>query len=91
MRYLICYDICHPKRLKKVAKCLEQMGIRVQYSFFNAELDDEMLEKLIKLLMNIMEPTEDKLYVYPICSGCRKKVIIDGTGELLSLDTYMIL
>ncbi|MEW6525966.1 MAG: CRISPR-associated endonuclease Cas2 [Spirochaetota bacterium] len=91
MKYLICYDICHPKRLTRVAKQLERMGIRVQYSFFNVEMDDEMLDSLIKNLMTLIDIGEDKIYVYPICSECRKKVIIDGTGQMLSLDTFLIL
>ncbi|MEJ5363370.1 MAG: CRISPR-associated endonuclease Cas2 [Spirochaetota bacterium] len=91
MKYLICYDICNPKRLTRVAKQLERMGIRVQYSFFNVELDDEMLNKLLQILMNLIDPKEDKIYVYPICTDCRKKVIIDGTGTLLDLNTYKIL
>ncbi|MGB4269623.1 MAG: CRISPR-associated endonuclease Cas2 [Spirochaetota bacterium] len=91
MKYLICYDICNPKRLTRVAKQLERMGIRVQYSFFNVELDDEMLDKLLQILMNLIDTKEDKIYVYPICTDCRKKVIIDGTGALLDLNTYIIL
>ncbi|MCX8125385.1 MAG: CRISPR-associated endonuclease Cas2 [Spirochaetes bacterium] len=91
MKYLICYDIRHPKRLNRVAKQLEKMGIRVQYSFFNVEMDNEMLDNLIKNLMTLIEPTQDKIYVYPLCSECRKKAIIDGTGQLLSLDTFLIL
>lgn len=91
MRYLICYDICNPKRLSRVAKNMEKMGIRVQYSFFNVEMNEEMLDSLIKNLMTIIDPAQDKIYVYPICSECRKKVIIDGTGHMLSLDTFLIL
>lgn len=91
MKYLICYDICDHKRLTRVAKQLEKMGIRVQYSFFNVEMDSEMLDSLIKGLMTLINPEEDKIYVYPLCSECRKKVIIDGTGQLLGLDTFLIL
>lgn len=91
MKYLICYDICNHKRLTRVAKHLERMGIRVQYSFFNVEMDNEMLDSLIQYLMTLIDPQEDKIYVYPLCAECRKKVIIDGTGELLGLDTFLIL
>ncbi len=91
MKYLICYDICHPKRLTSVAKELEKMGIRVQYSFFNVEMSSEMLETLIKRLVAQIDTKEDKIYVYPLCSECRKKVIIDGTGTMLDLQTYKIL
>jgi len=91
MKYLICYDICNHRRLARVAKVLERYGIRVQYSFFNVDTNDEMLDTLLKSLLNLIDEKEDKIYVYPICGECRKKVIIDGTGTLLSLDSYIIL
>ncbi|HOJ30372.1 MAG TPA: CRISPR-associated endonuclease Cas2 [Spirochaetota bacterium] len=74
-----------------MAKQLERMGIRVQYSFFNVELDDEMLDKLMQILLGLIDPKEDKIYVYPLCTDCCKKVIIDGTGALLDLNTFIIL
>lgn len=91
MKYLICYDICNHKRLARVAKMLERYGIRVQYSFFNVDTNDVMLKELLHSLLSIINEEEDKIYVYPICDECRKKVIIDGTGTLLSLDSYIIL
>lgn len=91
MNYLICYDICDPKRLRRIAKELEMMGIRVQYSFFELSIPDEMLNELVSRLKRIMNFNEDKLYVYPICRECKKKVILDGDASILSLKTYIIL
>ncbi|MDR0535374.1 MAG: CRISPR-associated endonuclease Cas2, partial [Puniceicoccales bacterium] len=31
-RYLVCYDIANPKRLRRVARLLEGFGTRLQYS-----------------------------------------------------------
>lgn len=91
MNYLICYDIANPRRLRKAAKILEKMGIRVQYSFFELDISDEMLEHLIYMLKREIDINEDKLYVYPICSSCKKNVTIDGTGTMLKLETFKIL
>lgn len=91
MNYLICYDICEPKRLQRIAKTLEKYGIRVQYSFFEVDISEEMLNEIVKALSAIAFLKEDKIYVYPICDECRKKVIIDGTGAFLPLQSYIIL
>ena len=45
-RYLVCYDISSPRRLKKVANTCESFGIRFQLSVFECVLDDTGYEKL---------------------------------------------
>ncbi len=91
MNYLVCYDICNHDRLRRVAKTLERYGIRVQYSFFNVDASQEQIDTLIKIIMTIINQKEDKLYVYPICNDCKKKIIIDGKGAFLPLNRYEIL
>ena len=44
-RYLISYDICDPKRLRRVAKIMEGFGSRLQYSVFECPLDNMRLEQ----------------------------------------------
>ena len=34
MEYLIAYDVCHPRRLRRVARLLERRAVRCQYSVF---------------------------------------------------------
>lgn len=91
MNYLICYDITEPRRLRKTAKALEKMGIRVQYSFFELDVSPKGLEKILSDLKKIINIKEDKLYVYPICADCKRKVLIEGTGSMLKLETFIIL
>ena len=38
-RYLIAYDICDDKRLRKVIKIMESYGERLQYSVFLCDLN----------------------------------------------------
>ncbi|CAN5397202.1 CRISPR-associated endonuclease Cas2 [soil metagenome] len=38
-RYLVAYDICHPKRLRRVCKTMEGYGERLQYSVFVCDLN----------------------------------------------------
>lgn len=61
IRYLISYDICHPKRLRKVARTLEGFGARLQYSVFECPLDDLRLEKLKAELHDLLNHDEDQI------------------------------
>ena len=54
MIYFISYDVSNPKRLNKVAKTLENFGIRIQFSFFECEMEKEQLEKLKASLLEIL-------------------------------------
>lgn len=38
-RYLVAYDICEPKRLRKICKTMEGYGERLQYSVFVCDLN----------------------------------------------------
>ncbi len=91
MNYLACYDITDPRRLKKTAGILEKYGIRVQYSFFEMNITHAMLEALINDIKEVINIKEDKFYLYPICDDCKSRVKIDGSGEMLSLQSFIIL
>ena len=91
MQYLICYDICDAKRLRKTAEILEDYGMRVQKSFFQVEMPKERLEGLVRRILRIINTRYDKLYIYPICEGCLSKALKDGTGTLIKLQEFEIL
>jgi CRISPR-associated protein Cas2 len=61
IRYLVSYDICHPRRLRRVAKVLEGFGVRLQYSVFECALDPLRLEKLKAVLHPIVNHEEDQV------------------------------
>ena len=44
--YLVAYDICEPKRLRRVARTCEDFGFRRQYSVFLCRLSAHDLVKL---------------------------------------------
>ncbi len=66
MLVIIAYDITDPKRLKRVADCCKDFGIRVQYSVFECHLEVGQTERLWKRLQEIANPKEDRLVAYPI-------------------------
>lgn len=70
MRWLISYDIVDDKSRARVAKILEAWGDRMQYSVFECELTSPELKALQTELNEFIEPTEDSLRYYPICTTC---------------------
>lgn len=91
MIYFISYDISNLKRLHKVAKTLENYGLRIQYSFFECEMQKTVLEALKKELLDIINCKEDSLLIYPICEDCTKKTQSLGDGNIFIPQTYQIL
>lgn len=65
-KYLIAYDICQPKRLKRVHSVLLAYGIALQYSVFYAELAPPQLTQLLAELAEQIAPLHDKIAVYHI-------------------------
>lgn len=91
MTYLVCYDIADAKRLRQVAKILENHGLRVQKSFFQCDVDREKLRKIRDSIRQIIDPEEDSFFIYPICDECNRNALKDGTGELLVMEPFEIL
>jgi CRISPR-associated protein Cas2 len=60
-RFLVCYDIAHPKRLRRVEKTVKQFGSRLQYSIFECPLDDLGVEHLKSLLAGEINTDEDQI------------------------------
>lgn len=92
---LISYDISDNRMRRKVAKELENYGVRVQYSVFECNLSakqyQELYAKLIKISLNMQEGS---IRIYSVCDNCRKKTVTIGEPmaqvERLSQDTFII-
>lgn len=74
MLYLISYDIpsseAGQRRRNRVAKTLESVGLRVQYSVFEVVIDPTKLDGLLAALHDIIDLEEDNLRVYTCCASC---------------------
>ena len=65
--YLICYDIAEdPKRLRRVARYLEKVAFRVQYSVFVGSFFEYSLEEVLNDLAAIIDPRKDDVRCYPL-------------------------
>jgi CRISPR-associated endonuclease Cas2 len=69
MRYVIAYDIAHPRRLRRVAKRLEQSAVRVQKSVFILSGSRSDLDAVKGDLMTLIDVAEDRLQAWPVHGG----------------------
>jgi CRISPR-associated protein Cas2 len=72
--YLVAYDICNPKRLRKVATTCEDFGIRRQYSVFICRLTAADLVRLKSRLYDIINLEEDQVLFIPLCAKCAAEI-----------------
>jgi len=68
--WLVAYDICEPKRLRKVAQTCEDYGFRKQYSVFLCRLTTRDLVRLKSRLYDIINLGEDQVLFIPLCNRC---------------------
>lgn len=91
MMYIYCYDIAEPKRWRKIAKELEQMGLRVQKSIFQCEASKTAHAGLIRTLRSYMDRKKDSLRVYPICEDCAAGIEYDGHQPIIEVAEFRII
>jgi CRISPR-associated protein Cas2 len=71
--YIIAYDISANRRRQKVAKILEEYGVRMNKSVFECFVFPDTLKKLEKSIANIIDCKKDSVLYYPICRNCMEK------------------
>ena len=79
MLVLIAYDISNQKRLSRVAALCEDFGQRVQYSIFECHLESDKLVELWDLLLNEIDPSEDRVVAYQLDARNAKATLTAGT------------
>lgn len=91
MFLVITYDCTDDKRRLKIAKTLLDYGDRVQYSVFEADLDQKLLNECIQRLGRIIDPQQDSVRIYHICQTCLKQTRFQGQGHLTQQETFFII
>ena len=66
MSFVITYDIADEKRLVRVAKFLEKVAIRIEYSAFFGEFDRKNIALIVKELKKIIDEKDDDVRVYRV-------------------------
>ncbi len=59
--YLVCYDICDDKRLRKVFKAMRNYGDHLQYSVFECQMTSTDLVRCRAELAEIIHHREDQV------------------------------
>lgn len=59
--YLVCYDICDDKRLRKVFETMRNFGDHLQYSVFECKLTEMDLARCRDELSQIIHHREDQI------------------------------
>lgn len=82
MFVLVCYDIANSRRLRRVAREMQNFGTRVQRSVFECYLDESRLHELQHRLAGMIDIHSDKVRYYTLCGRDLAGVVIDGSGTL---------
>lgn len=80
--YLVTYDICDDKRLRKVFKTMRNWGDHLQYSVFECQLNAVDLLRLKQQLKDIINVAHDQVLFVDLgpASG-RGDRVIDAIGQ----------
>ena len=84
MFYVISYDIPDDRRRNQLAKVLKGFGTRVQYSVFEAHLNRRQYEDLKQAVDRLLEPSEDSVRYYALCSACVARAEVPAVGDVTS-------
>ncbi|RMG41430.1 MAG: CRISPR-associated endonuclease Cas2 [Candidatus Dadabacteria bacterium] len=87
---LLTYDICEPRRLKRMHTFMKDYGVNTQKSVFECDIDSVELREITDYCIKNLNLKEDSVRIYKICSGCMKKVLISGLGEKVLNVDYQI-
>lgn len=79
MYIIISYDISSPKRLRKVADCCLNYGVRVQLSVYEFRLPANLFDKFWSEVTRIADPDEDKIVAYPLHGKSARAIRTFGT------------
>ena len=73
VQYLVCYDIPERKIRSQVAKYLESLGRRIQYSVFICEGNEVAIYQVKKQLLVLTgDSVKPLLLLLPICRACEE-------------------
>ena len=86
MNMIVIYDISDPKRLRRIAKIMEDYGTRVQKSIFELEIDNRTFQEMKARIEAVIEPSADGVKYFPICEKCAGTVEIIGRGIYVDPD-----
>ncbi|MBI3273313.1 MAG: CRISPR-associated endonuclease Cas2 [Planctomycetes bacterium] len=67
--YLVAYDICQPRRLRRVARLMEHRALRCQKSVFLFRGGPEVLVALLDEAAKLLNCSEDRVQAWLLAPG----------------------
>jgi len=64
--YIVTYDVCEKKRLRRIFKLMRGYGDHLQFSVFRCELSDRERAELMEKLGGIVKHDEDQVLLFPL-------------------------
>jgi CRISPR-associated endonuclease Cas2 len=68
MRFVIAYDICDPKRLRRVARRMERFALRTQKSVFVFHGDEAALATLLDGVAELLDQRHDIVQAWKLAA-----------------------
>ena len=95
MLVLVTYDVCTEdkagrRRLRRVARCCEDYGVRVQLSVFECTVGDKEWAVFKNRLLTEIKPEQDSLRFYFIDKTAVEKVEHHGAKEPRDLSEPLV-
>ena len=87
---LIAYDTPSDTRRRQLVKVLDDFGCRIQYSVFQAWMNDEQLTVMERRIAQIVCSAEDSIFIVPLNKGSRRLVRTYGLARIEQLPEYWI-
>jgi CRISPR-associated protein Cas2 len=80
--FLVCYDVCDDKRLKKVYKAMRGYGDHLQFSVFRCELSARERAEMIAELSPLIAHDEDQVLIIDLGpTDGRASLVFDAIGK----------
>ncbi len=82
MRFVIAYDIPSTpdgdRRRARLARYLESVGLRIQFSLFEVELQPERMPIVWREIEDRLDMMCDSVRIYSLCANCSARTISLG-------------
>jgi CRISPR-associated protein Cas2 len=79
--YIVTYDVCDPKRLRRTFQICKDYGVHLQLSVFECDLNEAELVKLKRDLIEAIKQDEDQvLFIELGPAATRGQRVIESLG-----------
>jgi len=91
MLYVVVYDIASNRRRYRVDKLMRRYGLRGQYSLFECDMTTAQVRRLVEKLLDLIDPAEDSLKIYPVCATCLSGAVSLGIREIYRPEKVVVI